>query len=71
MNDMILNLLANDSFTVSDFRAAGLSAENTKLESEERYKQSEMIRNNTNFQENGEFSEDKFHQYYLQGHQLV
>ena len=50
MNDMILNLLANDSFTVSDFRAAGLSAENTKLESEERYKQSEMIRNNANFQ---------------------
>jgi hypothetical protein len=40
MNDMILNLLANDSFTVSDFRAVGLSAENTKLESEEKYLQS-------------------------------
>lgn len=66
MNDMILNLLANDSFTVSDFRAVGLTAENTKLESEERYKQSEMIRNNPKFQENGEFSDDKFHQYYLQ-----
>lgn len=66
MNDMILNLLANDSFTVSDFKAVGLTAENTKLESEERYKQSEMIRNNPKFQENGEFSDDKFHQYYLQ-----
>jgi hypothetical protein len=40
MNDMILNLLANDSFTVSDFKAAGLTAENTKLESEEKYLQS-------------------------------
>ena len=63
---LILNLMANDSFTVSDFRAVGLTAENTKLESEERYKQSEMIRNNPKFQENGEFSDDKFHQYYLQ-----
>ena len=40
MNDMILNLLANDSFTVSDFKAAGLTADNTKLESEEKYKSS-------------------------------
>jgi hypothetical protein len=37
MNDMILNMLANSSFTVSDFEAAGLSAENTKLESEDKY----------------------------------
>ena len=37
MNDMILNMLANDSFTVSDFEAAGLSADNTKLESEDTY----------------------------------
>jgi hypothetical protein len=65
MNDMILNMLANDSFTVSDFRAAGLSAENTKLESEERYKQSEMIRNNPAFQVEGEFNDELFHQYYL------
>jgi hypothetical protein len=51
MNDMILNLLANDSFTVSDFRAVGLSAENTKLESEEKYLQSEMIQENPIFQD--------------------
>jgi hypothetical protein len=38
MNDMILNMLANDSFTVSDFKAVGLTAENTKLESEDKYK---------------------------------
>ena len=67
MNDMILNLLANDSFTVSDFRAVGLSAENTKLESEEKYLQSEMIQENPIFQDDqGNFSEDIFHQYYLQ-----
>lgn len=67
MNDMILNLLANDSFTVSDFKAAGLTAENTKLESEDKYLQSEMIQNNTAFQDdNGNFDKDLFHQYYLQ-----
>lgn len=67
MNDMLLNMLANDSFTVSDFKAAGLSADNTKLESEETYLKSEMIQNDkTFFDENGNFSEDIFHQYYLE-----
>lgn len=67
MNDMILNLLANDSFTVSDFRAVGLTAENTKLESEEKYKQSQMIQDNQLFHdEEGNFSDAKFHEYYLQ-----
>lgn len=66
MNDMILNLLANDSFTISDFRAVGLSAENTKLESEEKYLESKMIQENDLFKDvNGEFSKDLFHQYYL------
>jgi hypothetical protein len=59
-------MLANDSFTVSDFKAVGLSAENTKLESEEKYKQSEMIQENELFKDNeGNFDENKFHQYYL------
>jgi hypothetical protein len=40
MNDILLNILANDSFTVSDFKAVGLTAENTKLESEDKYLQS-------------------------------
>ena len=67
MNDMILNLLANDSFTVSDFKAAGLTADNTKLESEEKYLQSEMIQENKLFKDDdGNFSKDLFHQYYLQ-----
>ena len=66
MNDMILNLLANDSFTVSDFKAVGLTADNTKLESEEKYLQSEMIQENELFKDvDGNFSEDLFHQYYL------
>ena len=66
MNDMILNLLANDSFTVSDFKAAGLTADNTKLESEEKYKSSQMIQENELFQdEEGNFDEQAFHQYYL------
>ena len=67
MNDMILNLLANDSFTVSDFKAAGLTAENTKLESEEKYKQSQIIQDNKLFHdEEGNFNDAIFHEYYLQ-----
>ena len=66
MNDMILNMLANNSFTVSDFKAVGLTAENTKLESEDKYKQSQMIQNATLFKDDeGNFSDEKFHQYYL------
>lgn len=66
MNDMILNMLANDSFTVSDFKAVGLTADNTNLESEERYLNSQMIQENQLFKDNkGDFSKDKFHQYYL------
>lgn len=66
MNDMILNMLANDSFTVSDFKAVGLTADNTNLESEERYLNSQMIQENQLFKdEKGDFSKDKFHQYYL------
>ena len=67
MNDMILNLLANDSFTVSDFKAAGLTADNTKLESEEKYKQSQIIQDNKFFHdEEGNFNDELFHEYYLQ-----
>ena len=67
MNDMILNLLANDSFTVSDFKAAGLTADNTKLESEEKYKQSQIIQDNKLFHdEEGNFNDELFHEYYLQ-----
>ena len=71
MNDLILNLLANDSFTVSDFKAVGLTADNTKLESEDRYKSSQMIQENELFKDdNGNFSEDIFHQYYLYATQV-
>ena len=67
MNDMNLNLLANDSFTVSDFKAAGLTADNTKLESEEKYKQSQIIQDNKLFHdEEGNFNDELFHEYYLQ-----
>lgn len=67
MNDMILNLLANDSFTVSDFKAVGLTADNTKLESEDKYLSSNMIQEHELFKDtNGNFSKDLFHQYYLQ-----
>ena len=65
MNDIILNMLANDSFTVSDFKAVGLTAENTKLESEDKYLQSEKIQENELFKDNGVFNKDLFHQYYL------
>ena len=73
MNDMILNMLANDCFTVSDFKAVGLTAENTKLESEDKYLQSQKIQENELFKDTntGEFSKDLFHQYYLEATDLI
>ena len=59
-NDLVLNMLANQNFTVSDFKAVGLTSENTNLLPEEKYKASEKITSNPLFQTNGEFDEAKF-----------
>lgn len=65
-NDIILNMLANPEFTITDFQSVGLNGENTGLRSEEEYKKSEKITTNKNFlDENGKFDEAKFHKFYV------
>lgn len=63
-NDMLLNMLANPQFTVTDFQSVGLTGDNTNLLSEDKYKASEKIRNHEFFQTDGEFDESKFHDFY-------
>ena len=65
-NDMLLNMLANPDFGVSDFQSVGLKAENTQLLSEDEYKRSEKITKNENFlDKDGNFDDSKFHQFYI------
>ena len=62
----MLNFLANPQLTVEDFQKAGLSSDNTSLENESTYLNSEMIKSNDYFKdEYGNFNKDKFHQTYL------
>lgn len=65
-NDMLLNMLANPQFTVTDFQSVGLTGDNTNLLSEDKYKASDKIRNHEFFQDdNGNFDEAKFHDFYV------
>ena len=64
-NDMLLNMLANPLFTVTDFQSVGLTGDNTNLLSEDIYKASDKIRNNEIFQTDGKFDEAKFHKFYV------
>ena len=64
-NDLMLNILENPSFSISDFQNVGLTAENTSLESEKTYASSPIIQNNPLFQNsNGDFDSTKFHKVY-------
>lgn len=65
-NDLILTLLANPQFTTEDFQKVGLSANNTSLEDENIYTNSETITSNPLFQnKSGEFDKTKFHSVYV------
>lgn len=64
-NDMLLNVLANQDFSVTDFQAVGLNASNTSLRSEDEYKQSDKITSRSEFQTDGKFDEAKFHDWYV------
>lgn len=65
-NDLMLNILENPSFSISDFQNVGLNADNTSLESESTYASSPIIQNNPLFQTpTGQFDNAKFHQTYL------
>lgn len=64
-HDWILNIMDNQHLSTADLREAGLSAENTSLQSEETYKRSKQILENPLFQDElGRFSDSKFHDFY-------
>lgn len=63
-NDWFLNITANSDFTISDFRDVGLDGNNTSLEDENTYKDSQVIQENPMFQTDGKFDETKFHKMY-------
>lgn len=66
-NDLILNILANPSFTLEDFKTVGLSSDNTGLQSEDKYLQSNKIQQISSFKDaNNNFDKAKFHNFYLQ-----
>lgn len=58
-NDILLNILANPTFTLSDFQTVGLTAENTSLHSIEEYKNSTKITENPMLWTDGKFDENK------------
>lgn len=64
-NDIVLNMLANPSFSITDFQTVGLTSENTSLLPEDKYLASERITDNEIFKTEGKFDKSKFHQYYL------
>ena len=64
-NDYLLNMLSNPNFNESDFRAVGLTAENTSIEkNKELYKNLDFVKNNSMLQTDGKFDEVKFNQVY-------
>lgn len=64
-NDIILNMLANPKFTLEDFQAVGLNSDNTGLQPEDKYLQSDKIKSISAFQDsNGQFDKNKFHNFY-------
>ena len=66
MNDWIVANINNPDFSISDFQdIANMSIDNTQMLNREEYEKSDFIRNNPLFQDsNGEFSKDKFNQFY-------
>lgn len=64
-NDWLLNTLSNPTFGISDFKNVGLTVDNTSLEQEDTYKNMPFIQEMEEFQTDGEFDENKFHQQYL------
>ena len=58
-NDMMLNVVANPNFSIADFNAVGLTAENTSLQSRDYYKNNPFIRDKYT-KEDGRFDDKAF-----------
>lgn len=59
-NDLFLNIAANPTFSITNFRDVGLNASNTSLADENTYKNIPQIQENPLFQTDGKFDEAKF-----------
>lgn len=63
-NDWFSSVIANPTFTITNFRNVGLDANNTSLEDENTYKNMEAVQQSPMFQTDGKFDEVKFHEKY-------
>lgn len=64
-NDLLLNIIENPDFSVSDFQTVGLDSKNTELKSPDVYMNSPKIQEQPIFQNNhGEFDKTKFQNVY-------
>lgn len=61
--DLFYDILANPQLTPADFEAVGLTAENTKLQNKDYYKNNEKVRKE--FMKNGAFDEKAFDNAYM------
>ena len=57
--DLFANILKNPDFSYNDFIAAGLTADNTLLESKEHYKKSDKVKQTYN-DITGKYDNDKY-----------
>lgn len=63
--DLILNMTANPGLSLGNLKTVGLTADNTALESEDKYLNSQKIQNMSIFKDDeGNFSKNKFHDFY-------
>ena len=63
-HDWVGENLSNPTFTNSDFKSVGITAQNTSIGPESVYTKIDTIRNNPEFQTNGNFDQTKFHKKY-------
>ena len=64
-NDLLLNMLANPSYTMTDFIDVGINADNSTIKSRYEYLNNEKIRRDPTFaKSDGTFDENKFNKFY-------
>ena len=63
-NDWLSYVLANDDFSVDDFRNNGINSSNTSLADAKVYEKNPEVQNMPAFQTNGQFDKSKFEQFY-------
>ena len=66
MNDYLLNMIDNPTFSPSDFAQVGLTIDNTSLLDKNTYINSPIIQQQPIFQTNGKFDQSKFDKVYTQ-----